>query len=106
VLNIGKLGRGGEQYYLETVASGAEDYYLHAGEAAGFWLGAAAADLGLVGVVEPEARRAVLGATDPGSKTPLGPSPARKVPGFDLTFRRPSQSVCCGVSPTAGSPTR
>lgn len=65
MLNIGKLGRGGEQYYLETVASGAEDYSLHAGEAAGCWPGAAAADLRLVGVVEPEALRAVLGATDP-----------------------------------------
>lgn len=98
MLNIGKLGRGGEAYYLETVASGAEDYYLHAGEAAGFWLGAAAADLGLVGVVEPEALRAVLGATDPASGVALGPSPARKVPGFDLTFRAPkSVSVLWGL---------
>ncbi len=36
MLNIGKLGAGGEAYYLETVASGAADYYLHAGEAPGF----------------------------------------------------------------------
>ena len=99
MLNIGKLGRGGEEYYLETVASGAEDYYLHGGEAAGFWLGAAAADLGLVGVVEPDALRAVLGATDPNTGVPLGPSSARKVPGFDLTFRAPkSVSVLWGLA--------
>lgn len=99
MLNIGKLGRGGEEYYLETVASGAEDYYLHGGEAAGFWLGAAAADLGLVGVVEPDALRAVLGATDPDTGVPLGPSSARKVPGFDLTFRAPkSVSVLWGLA--------
>ncbi len=36
VLNIGKLGAGGERYYLGTVASGAEDYYTGAGEAAGY----------------------------------------------------------------------
>jgi conjugative relaxase-like TrwC/TraI family protein len=99
MLNIGKLGRGGEAYYLETVASGAEDYYLHAGEAPGYWLGAAAVDLGLVGVVQPEALRAVLGAMDPESGVALGPSPARKVPGFDLTFRAPkSVSVLWGLS--------
>ena len=99
MLNIGKLGRGGEEYYLETVASGAEDYYLHGGEAPGVWLGAAAADLGLVGVVEPEALRSVLGAIDPGTGVALGPSSARKVPGFDLTFRAPkSVSVLWGLA--------
>lgn len=99
MLNIGKLGAGGEAYYLETVASGAEDYYLHPGEAPGFWLGAASRDLEFLGVVEPEALRAVLGATDPSSGEPLGPSPARKVPGFDLTFRAPkSVSMLWGLA--------
>ncbi|MBW3604776.1 MAG: relaxase domain-containing protein, partial [Actinobacteria bacterium] len=80
------------------MASGAEDYYLHAGEAPGFWLGAASRDLGLMGVVEPEALRAVLAASDPFSGEALGPSPARKVPGFDLTFRAPkSVSVLWGL---------
>jgi TrwC relaxase len=38
-------------YYLEKVASGIEDYYLHAGEAPGVWLSAEAARLGLAGEV-------------------------------------------------------
>jgi hypothetical protein len=42
VLNIGKLGAGGERYYLATVASGVEEYYTGAGESPGFWLGRAA----------------------------------------------------------------
>ena len=99
MLNIGKLGIGGEAYYLERVASGAEDYYLHAGEAPGLWMGAGARHLGLVGLVEPEALRAVLSAADPRDGEALGPSPARKVPGFDLTFRAPkSVSVAWGLA--------
>ncbi len=65
MLNIGKLAADGAAYYLETVASGGEDYYVHKGDAPGFWLGAAAHDLALVEVVEPEALRTVLGAADP-----------------------------------------
>jgi hypothetical protein len=41
VFSIGKLAPGGEQYYLQSVAKGLEDYYLGAGEAPGFWLGLA-----------------------------------------------------------------
>jgi hypothetical protein len=29
VLSIGKLGRGAESFYLQAVAAGVEDYYLH-----------------------------------------------------------------------------
>jgi hypothetical protein len=102
VLDIGKLGVDGEAYYLEHVASGAEDYYLHAGEAPGVWLGSAAGERGLIGRVEAEALRAVLRAIDPASGVGLGPSPARTVPGFDLTFRAPkSVSVLWGLADPA-----
>ena len=49
MLNIGKLAAGGEDYYLSTVASGVEDYYTGAGEAPGYWTGAATSALGLEG---------------------------------------------------------
>ena len=51
MLSIGKLGHGQESYYLETVASGAEDYYIGRGEAPGRWLGTMTAELGLDGRV-------------------------------------------------------
>jgi len=80
MLNIGKLAPGGEGYYLDTVASGVEDYYTGAGEAPGYWLGAAAPELGLSGRVTPEALRAVLGATDPSTGEPLTVRKSRQRP--------------------------
>jgi len=105
MLNIGKLAPGGESYYLETVASGMEDYYTGAGEAPGYWLGAAACRLGLSGRVAPEALRAVLGATDPSTGEPLtGRMSRRSVPGFDCTFRAPkSVSLLYGLGDIATS---
>ncbi len=99
MLNIGKLGAGGERYYLDTVASGVEDYYTGSGEAAGYWLGAGTAALGLCGIVQAEALRAVLGAADPTSGQRLTRAGHRRVPGFDLTFRAPkSVSVLYGLA--------
>ena len=46
MLSIGKLGPGSEDYYLREVA-GPEACYLGAGEAPGYWLGSALAELGL-----------------------------------------------------------
>ena len=105
MLNIGKLAPGGESYYLETVASGVEDYYTGAGEAPGYWLGAAAGELGLSARVAPEALRAVLGATDPATGEPLtGRMSRRSVPGFDCTFRAPkSVSLLYGLGDIATS---
>jgi len=71
MLNIGKVAPGGESYYLETVAAGVEDYYTGAGEAPGYWLGAATPGLGLAGRVKPADLRAVLGAVDPATGEPL-----------------------------------
>ena len=85
MLSIGKLAAGSEGYYLASVARGAEDYYLHAGEAPGRWVGVGAQELGLGGEVAGEDLRAVLGGADLNG-TLLA---KRKVPGWDLTFSAP-----------------
>ena len=92
MLSIGKLGVGQETYYLEKVAEAAEDYYSGEGEAEGYWLGDAAADLGLQGKVDGDQLTAMLTGLDPATGEPLdlravaGRGP---VPGFDLTFSAP-----------------
>jgi conjugative relaxase-like TrwC/TraI family protein len=90
VLNVGKLARGRENYYLSAVARGAEDYYLGSGEAAGRWLGRGIRAVGLSGAVEAEELRAVLGGLHPKSLEQLPDRMhQRRLPGFDLTFRAP-----------------
>lgn len=62
MLNIGKLGPGAANYYVDQIASSAEDYYLGHGEAAGRWVGSLAERLGLRGTVgETEFRRVLDG---------------------------------------------
>ncbi len=102
MLTIGKLGIGQENYYLEKVAEGAEDYYSGEGEAAGEWIGDAAEELGLDGEVGPDQLRAMLTGKNPVDGEPLlGRSgvPAKgSVPGFDLTFSAPkSVSLLWGL---------
>ncbi len=93
MLSIGKLGRGQERYYLDKVAEGAEDYYSGEGEAVGYWLGDAAAELGLQGAVDPEQLVAMLTGNSPLDGSPLlsmrGVRGEGPVPGFDLTFSAP-----------------
>ncbi len=101
-MNTGRLGPGGENYYLTHVASGAEDYYLARGEAPGRWIGRGAELLGLEGRVAGEPLRAVLGGRDPHDGEQLAGHPARKVPGFDLSFR-PPKSVSLLWALTSGS---
>ena len=105
VLNIGKLGRAGADYYLRTVATGVEDYYVGAGEAEGYWLGRGSAELDLSGRVAPAHFHAVLGGLNPADDQPLGRATCpRTVPGFDLTFRAPkSVSLLYGLSSPAVS---
>lgn len=98
MLNVGRMGPGRHAYYLAAVADGAEDYYLARGEEPGRWLGAGSARLGLEGRVEAEGLRAVLAGADPASGRALAAHPARRVPGFDLTFRAPkSVSLLWGL---------
>ena len=108
MLSIGKLATRQAEYYLEqaqepvtrakAVSSGVEDYYLAGPEAAGRWLGAGAAALGLRGTVEAEELERVLSGEHPGSGEALGRVLSARVPGFDLTFSAPkSVSVLFGV---------
>ncbi len=95
MLSIGKLGIGQERYYLDKVAEGAEDYYSGEGEAEGQWLGDAAAELGLDGVVEAEQLTAMLTGRNPATGEPLGLRAVGgrgAVPGFDLTFSVPKSA--------------
>jgi conjugative relaxase-like TrwC/TraI family protein len=90
VLSIGKLGRGAESYYLQAVATGVEDYYLHSGEAPGRWIGTATQQLGLSGTVTAEDLQAVLDGRNPttGRSLIIARRPDR-LPGLDLTFSAP-----------------
>jgi conjugative relaxase-like TrwC/TraI family protein len=92
MLSIGKLGVGQENYYLEKVAEGAEDYYSGEGEEPGQWMGDAARELGLSGEVEPDQLVAMLTGMNPATGEPLGLRAVAgrgAVPGFDLTFSAP-----------------
>ncbi|MFN8163686.1 MAG: MobF family relaxase [Solirubrobacterales bacterium] len=96
MLSIGKLGRGQERYYLDKVAEGAEDYYSGEGEAAGEWIGEAAALLGLEGQVGEDQLVAMLTGRNPVNGEPLlsmrGVRGEGPVPGFDLTFSAPKSA--------------
>lgn len=92
ILNIGKLRKGGELYYLNSVARGVEDYYTGSGEAPGYWLAGGAKNLKLAGEVGEDQLRAVLNGYHPttGERLLNGkPTKRERVPGFDLTFRAP-----------------
>lgn len=92
ILNIGKLRKGGELYYLNSVARGVEDYYTGSGEAPGYWLASGSNDLKLEGTVGEDQLRAVLNGHHPetGERLMNGkPTKRERVPGFDLTFRAP-----------------
>ena len=70
MLSIGKLAAGQAKYYLDqaevrvdvvdSVAEGAEDYYLGAPRRAGEWLGRSAPSSGSTGLCEDEDLRRVL----------------------------------------------
>ena len=83
MLNIGLLAPGAGEYYIGEVASSAEDYYTGRGESAGRWVGSLAAEINLVGEVDPDQFRAVLAGRDPGSGEQLvhrkAPRPAESL---------------------------
>src|SRR6266516_3098483 len=101
MLNIGKLARGQEDYFLKAVAKRPEDYYIGAGEAPGYWLGSGAAELGVAGQVSDKGLYRILNGAHPDTAARLGRPPwGRRVTGFDLTFRAPkSVSVLWGLGP-------
>src|ERR687897_1526105 len=90
MVSIGKLGKGQETYYLDSVAGGADDYYSGEGKGPGRWSGSGAGELGLEGQVEREQLGAVLAARDPRTDAVLPRFVRRdRVPGFDVTFSAP-----------------
>ncbi|MGQ0431364.1 MAG: MobF family relaxase [Microthrixaceae bacterium] len=91
MLSLGKLAPGQQQYYLDTVARGAEEYYTGAKEAPGQWVGAASARLGLEGEVDAVELGRVLGHVDPktGTYRLTGSRSVPVVAGFDATFNAP-----------------
>src|SRR6266542_6951576 len=99
MLNIGKLLQGQADYYLDAVARSQEEYYTGSGEAAGYWLGEAAQQLGLAGEVTEEGLHRLLAGAHPITAQRLGSPPRRnRVAGFDLTFRAPkSVSLLYGL---------
>src|SRR5918994_1193179 len=90
MVSIGKLGKGQEAYYLDSVAGGADDYYSGEGEAPGRWTGSGASELGLEGTVERDQLHAVLAGRDPRTDAALLRLLRKdRVPGFDVTFSAP-----------------
>jgi conjugative relaxase-like TrwC/TraI family protein len=90
MVSIGKLGKGQETYYLDSVAGGADDYYSGEGEASGRWTGTGASELELSGEVARDQLHAVLSGQDPRSDAPLLRLLRKdRVPGFDVTFSAP-----------------
>ncbi len=90
MLSLGKLAPGQQQYYLDTVAKGAEEYYTGAKEAPGEWHGAASVRLGLSGEVDADKLGAVLAHEHPRTGETLTRSRSHpQVAGFDATFSAP-----------------
>jgi conjugative relaxase-like TrwC/TraI family protein len=100
VLSIGKLAPGQHDYYLDTVARGAEEYYTAEGEAPGRWMGRASSRLGLAGEVTAEDLGAVLDGLAPDGRRLVGAQGRPRVPGFDCTFSAPkSVSLLWALGP-------
>ena len=89
MLGVWALAGGQQSYYLDSVARGAEEYYLGAGEAPGVWMGRLADELGLDGEVLGEQLRAVLDDCHPFDGARLGRSGNRRTPAFDACFKAP-----------------
>jgi conjugative relaxase-like TrwC/TraI family protein len=105
VLSIAKVRRGGERYYLDAVAGGAEDHRRPGLEPEGEWLGRAAAALGLRGRVGGAELAAVLAGAEPSSGEVLNQAQDRvRVAGFDLVFAAPkSVSLCFALGDAAAA---
>ncbi|MBW3642352.1 MAG: relaxase domain-containing protein, partial [Actinobacteria bacterium] len=72
MLSIARLAAtGAADYFLSEVAPDAQVYYTGAGEAPGRWVGSLSAELGLSGLVEPDALRPLLDGRHPATGEPL-----------------------------------
>jgi conjugative relaxase-like TrwC/TraI family protein len=90
VLRLAKLTDA--EYVLEQVAGGLEDYYLGSGEAPGVWSGRLASQLGLAGVVEADALRALIDRRHPDDGEALGGAKQPTVRAIDATFSAPKSA--------------
>jgi conjugative relaxase-like TrwC/TraI family protein len=89
MLSIGRLRlENGLDYYLDTVASGTEEYYTADREVPGRWIGSSEHLAGLDGEVSGEELRAVLEGRDPRTGKLLVSS-RRTRAGLDLCFSPP-----------------
>ena len=79
VLSAHKLGPKGVEYYVSYAGRGAE----------GYWLGKAAASLGLVGAVDPAAFRALAKGEHPDGGRLLERVATDHTPGWDFTLSAP-----------------
>lgn len=78
------------EYVISSVALSIDEYYAGVGESPGVWSGKWAEKLGLVGMVEADQLRALVGGRDPTTgEELLAGSRARSVKAFDLTFSCP-----------------
>ena len=78
------------EYVLSSVALGIDEYYTGVGEAAGVWAGGWSVALGLEGMVEADALRALVDGNHPISGVPLLVGlRERSIKAFDLTFSAP-----------------
>ena len=79
MLSAHKLGPKGVEYYVSYAGRGAE----------GYWLGKAAASLGLVGAVDPAAFRALAKGEHPDGGRLLERVATDHTPGWDFTLSAP-----------------
>ena len=79
MLSAHKLGQKGVEYYVSYAGRGAE----------GYWLGKAAASLGLVGAVDPAAFRALAKGEHPDGGRLLERVATDHTPGWDFTLSAP-----------------
>ena len=78
------------EYLLSSVALGIDEYYTGVGEAPGVWMGRWSPSLGVAGMVEADALRALIDGNDPTTGSPLLVGlRERTVKAFDLTFSAP-----------------
>ena len=99
MLSLGKLAPGQQQYYLDTVAKGAEEYYTGAKEAPGEWRGAAPRVSACTVRSTPRRWRMSSRTTIP-SPASTSPSAARtpRSPASTRPSRHPSPCRCCSPS--------
>jgi conjugative relaxase-like TrwC/TraI family protein len=105
VLSVGKLAPDQQQYYLDTVARGLEEYYTGAKEAPGVWVGSGAPRLGLAGEVDAEVLGRVLDHVHPDGVYRLtAPRSVPVIAAYDATFSAPkSVSLLHALGPREAS---